>query len=776
MRQGRWNAPLDAAGQHFAIDERVMESPFGTREFATAPPVDVNSSHELTTISSLLRDLDETQQAAPDQPVYQTQLVERRLGLATSLFTALRLKHAPSAAHSLRVALGVSSWACALDFSESQRDLVEMAALLHDIGKVGVPDHILLKPGRLTGEESQMMERHAPMGREILSSCSASADFLDTVYYAMAWYDGTKRNFDRHSDQLPLGSRMIAIVDAFDSMTTDHVYRRALSRERALAELFQHSGTQFDANLVHGFCRLLTDTGLQFKAHTARRWLHEIHSEEAESLWSYHSPLRTNATREVELAFQERLLDAMHDGVIFVDHRLMVLMWNRAAERLTGISPNSVTGRRWDPGLIRLSDDRGRPFSEEDCPVLAAMRSGIQTHQRFGMAGRLGRHLSVDMHVAPVLMPGGQVQGVAIILHDASSQTSLEERVQALHERATRDPLTKVANRAEFDRVFPEFVSAHLEQRTPCSLIMCDVDHFKRVNDTHGHQAGDEALIVFATHLQRHARATDLVARYGGEEFVVLCADCDNTTATRRAEEMRRGIAETPQPALGKRCLTASFGVTEIQGGDTPETFLRRADRALLQAKDGGRNAVVQLGTGITDPAPEGTARRWLAWLRPAPAATLLERNLTTVVPLAVAAEKLRGFVADQHAEILSIEGNRVLIKVDGQAADTLRRGSDRPVPFTIELTFAENKPAAGERREPRSAADMPGTLIHVMIRPHKQRDRRQNDAVQRARQLLGSLKSYLMAQDAAGDSTKTPAPPADPQGAERALADWLQT
>ena len=130
--------------------------------------------------------------------------------------------------------------------------------------------------------------------------------------------------------------------------------------------------------------------------------------------------------------------------------------------------------------------------------------------------------LSVDSHAIPVIADDGAMQGAILVLHDASSETSLEQRCQSLDEKATRDPLTQVANRAEFDRVHAMFVAAHQQQQVPCSLLMCDLDRFKLVNDTYGHQAGDEAIKSLASLLKRACRPGDLVARYGGEEFVML--------------------------------------------------------------------------------------------------------------------------------------------------------------------------------------------------------------------------------------------------------------
>jgi hypothetical protein len=193
--------------------------------------------------------------------------------------------------------------------------------------------------------------------------------------------------------------------------------------------------------------------------------------------------------------------------------------------------------------------------------------------------------------------------------------------------------------------------------------------------------------------------------------------------------------------------VTASFGVTEVQGGDTPETMLRRADRGLLQAKDMGRNTVVQLGCGINGEEKTPNPRGWFSWFHSTPPDQVLERRLITAVPLKIAAEKLRGFVADHEAEITAIDENHVALKIEGNHTPLLRRSSDRPVPFLIELRFEETRlPPDG-----RKAAELLRTMIHVVIRPRRSRDRRRHNCVERARQLLVSLKSYLMAQEYSG-------------------------
>jgi len=652
---------------------------------------------------------------------------------------------------------------------------------LHDVGKIGVADFILEKPGKLTSDEAEAMDQYREIGAEILSGCSNSDELVNTVQNASVWYHERHLEADAGATEhrpLSLGARMIAIVDAYDSMTTDRVYRHAMSVERATAELFACAGTQFDPDLVRDFCESLDHGRIHFDAAHARRWLQEISPSANSTLWGWNPTANGGQPKSAagSMPFNAQLLQNMHDGVIFVDAQLRILLWNRAAERMTGVSESSVQRQHWSPALLELCDENGRPLSDDACPVVEALRSGVQTLRRLIIRGGNGKQIAIDAHVAPVLASDSTISGVTLVVHDASSQITLEERVQVLHEKATRDPLTKVANRAEFDRLLPLFVDAHTEQGVTCSMIMCDIDHFKGINDTYGHQAGDEALMLFAESLQRHARAGDLVARYGGEEFVLLCAHCDNATATRRANEARTALASRPLPPLDNRCLTASFGVTEVQAGDTPETFLRRADRALMQAKDNGRNLVVQLGTGSSNDEPLKPKFNLFNWLAGPPSASLLERSLMTVMPLKITAEKLRGFVADHGAEVISIDENRVTLLIDGYNTPLLRRWNDRAVPLVIELTLRECKTPNSGRQE----GSYQRTAINVVIRLKRQRDRRRHDAAERARQLVISMKSYLMAQEAVEDEEQ-PVEIADDanQGlannAKQVLSHWLK-
>ncbi len=725
---------------------------------AAAPAASTSASvdQRMSELHGLLRELETVAAAGqPFTPVFSpaidNELAQVRLGTAASLYAVLQFRNAAVAGHALRVALTCSAWAFKMDLPPAARDALEIAALLHDIGMVGVPDQVLLKPGPLTAEETAVVQRSRKASVDILRRSCASSQILEIVESVSAWYDGSRPGFPSSGPRIPLGARMIAIVEAFDAMGTDQPYRSARPPERAMAQLFQCAGSQFDPELVARFAEFREKSPADWRGEVAQRWLRCLDPEMADSHWelSRASTLRTDLAADA--TFQARLLDNMYDAVVFIDAAGQIALWNHGAERLTGIAGSAVGGQPWCPELLKMSDEKGRAIAEADCPVRTAIICGVQSLRRLTIAGRGGRPVAVDTHAIPVAGENGATRGAILLFHDASSETSLEHRCQNLHDKATKDPLTQVANRAEFDRVHALFIAAHQQQQLPCSLAICDLDRFKTVNDTFGHQAGDDAIRSLASLLKRSCRPGDLVARYGGEEFVMLSADCTSAAAARRAEEIRKALAQTPQPRMEGRTVTVSFGVTEVQPGDTPETMLRRADRALLTAKAQGRNCVVQLGVGLTDKPAAIAAKQ--AGGAPALAGSkeILRQDLVTMMPMKITIEKLRGFVADHQARVIAVDGNTAELEIADRRLSLLRRLTDRPVNFCLHLHFEEERLEAVRReggKETRDVERMWRTRIRVAVTTRRNRDRRRSDVAERARQVLASFRSYLMASE----------------------------
>lgn len=711
----------------------------------------------LSSISELVNEIQATESGAfPVTEAVATEIVGAKLGIASGLFESIRMKHSPTALHCLRVALGCSIWFDRLQ-PDFKKNNIEIAALLHDLGKIGVPDEILTKPTFLNIDEKKIVDLQRKKGLDVLQTFCQSQEVIDAVNYSNAWFDGSRNQTDLTGKDLPIGARMLAIVDAFDAMTCDQVYRKAMSLDRAVAELFDNAGTQFDPDLVSSFAEVVASGWFDLQLKCCSQWS-ESTGEEASVLWSIASNISNSNARQEDSdpthSFKETLFGQMLDAVVFVDRQSKILFWNPAAERITGLSAASVMHRRFCPTIVDLQDETSTlEIPDSECPAQKSMAMSQTSFARFSVRGRTENRQIVDVQISPVIGHSGEALGATIVIHDSSNTCSLEERVETLYSRASQDPLTKVANRAEFDRVHAEFVEQHLQEKSPCSLIICDLDFFKKINDDFGHQAGDDALIAFAALLKRFHRVGDLVARYGGEEFVLLCAGCDNKTGTERAEEIRHVLQSTPIEVLENKCLTASFGVTEVQKGDTPELMLRRADRALMMAKENGRNRVVQLGAGMDLRQEEEVKKAasifdWFKKKTSEPEEPVKTATLVSQVPMELAIQKLRGFVSDQDAQIVEVEDNDISIKVSGAHPDFGNRANDRPVPFNVLLQFESFNEDDPKKRSTK-------TRIKVVLSPIRGRDRRKTDLSERANLVLNSLKSYLMATEENEKSAK---------------------
>ncbi|MBX3423748.1 MAG: diguanylate cyclase [Pirellulaceae bacterium] len=669
-----------------------------------------------------------------------------RLGPYVGLFYALRAKHPPSAAHCLRVALGCSKWATFCSLPSESRDTLELAGLLHDLGKIGVPDLILQKPSQLNRDELHAMDLTTSHSLEILHGVGADHTLLQAIEQA-------RYTFDSGRAGCPL-ARMLQIVDAFDSMTTVQVFRAAFSREQALDELFAHAGTQFDPELVTNFSELINQPRPELESLIAQRWLSQLSKESHQSFTG--AVLVGSAAEEslVNTLFHQRLLDSLTDAAVYLDNQGKILHWNRAAEQLSGRTSESVQYCQWNPTLMGLLCEAGQPIQSENCPLQLALKTNTQHVVRLTAVHANGRQSLVQFTAIPLFTSDGSFAGFILLIRDASLQSDLEMKVRALHAIATQDPLTKVANRAELNRSLEQFVIEHSATGTPGSVIMCDIDFFKRINDSYSHQAGDQALITFANLLRDHARRDDLVARYGGEEFVILCDSCDIQAAHAQAEKLRHIVSSTPVPSLKGKTMTSSFGVTQLQQGDDAETFMARADRALMTAKETGRNRVVQLGgnrlelqiklpeESITTEASQSNQKSgWLNWFigqnRP-----LAKREYLTAVPMEIAAQKLQGFVRDHRAEILSAHGERISIRV--KSMESARRRGEHAVALLMNIKIQNVKYCSNGR----NTVYQDRTLMLVTMHPVKSRDRRLSSLEGQAQQVLLSFQAYMVAEE----------------------------
>jgi diguanylate cyclase len=177
----------------------------------------------------------------------------------------------------------------------------------------------------------------------------------------------------------------------------------------------------------------------------------------------------------------------------------------------------------------------------------------------------------------------------------------LREQLEKAQGQALVDALTELHNRRSFEQALAQMLASAAESASPCSLLMADIDHFKRVNDTYGHVLGDKVIRYVAQRISLSIKGRDVAARYGGEEFAILLPDTTAQGAAVLAEQIRISVARgkihragTTEPIAG---VTVSIGVAESVPGDTVEELTARADEALYKSKEAGRNRVT---TGLS--------------------------------------------------------------------------------------------------------------------------------------------------------------------------------
>lgn len=254
---------------------------------------------------------------------------------------------------------------------------------------------------------------------------------------------------------------------------------------------------------------------------------------------------------------------------------------NDAFRHLTGYATDEILGH----SARMLYPSHHDPMFYRN--LRTSLRDGKAFRATFTYRRKDGSPFYVEQSISPVLDDAGR------ITHYVSTGKDVSERVERerhLLEIASRDALTGLYNRLAGARMLESLVAETQAAGQAFSVILADLDHFKHINDSRGHQAGDDALVTVGAILQAGIRGGDLAIRWGGEEFLVLAPGCGIAQAMELAERLRAGVARAEIPASGP--VTVSLGVAQLAAGEAVAELLQRADEAMYRAKSGGRNRV----------------------------------------------------------------------------------------------------------------------------------------------------------------------------------------
>ncbi len=283
----------------------------------------------------------------------------------------------------------------------------------------------------------------------------------------------------------------------------------------------------------------------------------------------------------------------MAEGIYALDRQGRLTFMNPEAERLLGWTESELLGRKLDE-IIHSKKNDGTSLPPEECFMMRPMQTGTVCRDDENYFVRKDSSSFPVSIVASPLLENGQIAGCVAAFQDITEQKEANAELNRLNvllaHQATTDSLTGIANRMKFNERLNMELRRSRRFGTPVSLIMFDIDYFKSINDTYGHDTGDRVLRELTELVSQNMRMHDLVARWGGEEFMIIVANTGKEGAAKLAEKLR-GLIEKNlfHEEASVRC---SFGVTDYVKDDTFEQIVQKADLALYHAKSRGRNRV----------------------------------------------------------------------------------------------------------------------------------------------------------------------------------------
>lgn len=430
--------------------------------------------------------------------------------------------------HSRRVAELARRLAIRLDMSEKEVEQIELAGLLHDIGKIGIPDRILTKPGPLDAEERLVMMDHAEMGARIIGSSPTLSELTPMVRHHHEWFDGCGYPTGMRGDEIPLSAAILSVADALETMTSNRVYRSALKVPQARQELIDGRGSQFHPGVVDAMVALIDSDPV------VRQMVSEVTGELNES--ALLAPIR--ASDVVDLRVMTRIAGEIGtlteiDSFLNHVHSIVreeldladVIIWLTAQHDGTYVLASGETDLPPPEQLAESSVQiLGSHLHSQDAIVLG----------RDSSSGLADRTMIFPMYVEDsqiglielVLNQPGFVDGRDVdLLQAIAAPVASTVRVAQLHDEAKRaatiDGLTGVLNHRAFYQELDHHMDQLADGEAICLLIV-DVIGLKAINDNYGHLAGDTVLRTVARAIVERVRDCDIVARYGGDEFVAI--------------------------------------------------------------------------------------------------------------------------------------------------------------------------------------------------------------------------------------------------------------
>jgi diguanylate cyclase (GGDEF)-like protein/putative nucleotidyltransferase with HDIG domain len=567
-----------------------------------------------------------------DETRHAEQVSNLHLRTIEALALAIEAKDHTTHEHLQRVRIYAMELAKDLGLSADETEALQAASVLHDIGKLAVPEHIISKPGKLTPEEFEKMKIHPIIGAEILEQVEFPYPVVPIVSAHHEKWDGSGYPNGLKGEAIPIGARILAAVDCLDALASDRQYRRALPLDEAMARVVDEAGKSFDPRVVEVLHRRYVELEKLAHAHPAKIPAKlstdvkvERGSAPAAGFAESEAPLpqppeeRRDYLASIAAARQEAqmLFELSHDlgNSLSVDDTLSML-----SVRLKRLVPyDSMAVYLKQDNLLMpefVSGDNFRLFSSLRIPLGEGLSGWVAQNSKPILNGNpsvepgyLNDPTKYSTLRSALAVPLEGVSGVVAVLalyrtqQDAFSKDHLRIllaissklgftienalKYRLAEDSATTDYLTGLPNARSLFLHLDREIARCKRSKLPLAVFVSDLDGFKQVNDRFGHFQGNKLLQMFAEGLKDSCREYDYAARMGGDEFIVIAPGLTQEAAAEMAARLEAIIAEVGKAVCGEGLVSVSIGQAFFPAdGSNAEHLLAEADRRMYAVKN----------------------------------------------------------------------------------------------------------------------------------------------------------------------------------------------
>jgi diguanylate cyclase (GGDEF)-like protein/putative nucleotidyltransferase with HDIG domain len=547
-----------------------------------------------------------------------------------ALALAIEAKDHTTHTHLRRVRTYAVEVAKDLNLPEADIEALRAAALLHDIGKLAVPEQIINKPGKLTPEEFERMKVHPQVGAEILERVAFPYPVAPIVRSHHERWDGSGYPEGSAGERIPMGARILAAVDCLDALASHRQYRPALPLAEAMARLKEKSGSWFDPRVVqvlerryleleslaqtqddtvvpHGLSKAVrVERGLAPGAGFERSepdsglaenpdFLSLIASarQEAQAMFELSQDLGVSLSLSETLSVLAMRLRRMipYDSIaVFVNRNGWLLPESVSGENFRLLSSLKI---RVGEGLCGWVAENCKPIVNGNPQVEAGYAAGAEGQTALqsalavpleGLNGVVG--VLAMYHANRDAFTPDHLRILLAVASKVALSVENALKYQQAESSATTDYLTGLPNARSLFVHLAQEVARSRRMKTSLAVMVCDIDGFKKINDSFGHVEGDKLLRDFSTRLKEVNRGYDYVARMGGDEFVITAPGLTGEAAKEKAERLNQAAIESGRHVCGREMLTLSVGTAFCpEDGLDVELLLAEADRRMYAMK-----------------------------------------------------------------------------------------------------------------------------------------------------------------------------------------------